>query len=62
MKARSELNRKLDQIERQMKAVRKAVKTQHCGDILAVSDELYADLTETVETFKGWLEGFRTGA
>ena len=60
MKARSELNRKLDQLERQLVIIRREVKQQPAPSILGVSDELYKDLTDTVETFKEWLEGFRT--
>lgn len=59
MKTRSELNRELGRIERQLKVIRDAVKTQPAHDILSVSEELHTDLTATVETFRGWLEGFR---
>lgn len=59
MKARSELNRRLDQLERQLKAVRREVETQPAPSILGVSDELYKDLDETVSTFAEWLNMFR---
>lgn len=59
MKARSELNRELDCLERQLKAIRREVKTQPAPSILAVSEELHTDLTETKATLAEWLKGFR---
>jgi hypothetical protein len=59
MKCRSILNRRLDSIERQLKVIRREVNGLPAPSILAVSEELHTDLTDTIETFKGWLEGFR---
>lgn len=59
MKARSELNRRLDSLERQIKLIRREVKTQPAPSILAVSEELHTDLSNAVETFADWIRGFR---
>ena len=59
MKCRSVLNRDLDRLERQLKVIRREVAQQPAPSILSVSEELHTDLTDPIETFKGWLEGFR---
>lgn len=62
MKARSELNRQLDRLERQLKAIRREVKTQPAPSLLSVSEELYNDLGTSIELNADWLKGFREEA
>lgn len=59
MKARSELNRRLDSLDRQIALIRREVKTQPAPSILAVSEELHTDLSDAVETFAEWIKMFR---